>query len=95
MIVSAAIKINGAIISMPRPARHHDILRQIKGLYEYGDRPDFTYNVEEQGFLTDEGMFLGRRGAFYHAHDCGQGTPNRRVSPGHYAGDVLFSEDLW
>ncbi|WP_423459923.1 hypothetical protein [Ottowia sp. VDI28] len=95
MIVAAAVKINGAIITMSRPARHADILRQISGLYGPGERPGWTYEAEEQGFLTDDGVFLNRRAAYHHAHICGQGTPRRRVSSSDYAGDELYSEDLW
>lgn len=95
MIVSAAIKINGAVISMPRPARHADILRQIKGLHDPYDRPGWSYEVEIQGFITDQGEFLNRRQAYDHAIRCEQGTPNRRTSPGNYQGEELYSEDLW
>ena len=95
MIVAAAIKIGNAVISMPAPARHHDIQRSIWRLYEPYSRPNWTFVEETQGFLTDEGHFLDRRKAFVHVHDHGQGTPKRRVGPGCYEGDELFSEDLW
>lgn len=95
MIVAAAVKINNAVISMAAPARHHDILRAIVSLYEPGSRPSWTYAEEEQGFVTNKGEFLGRREAFNHARNCGQGTPRRRTAPGNYEGDELFSEDLW
>lgn len=95
MIVAAAIRINHAVISMEAPCRHHDILRQIKGLYDPEDRPHWTYECETQGFITDKGAFLNRREAFQHVHACGQGTPRRRVSPGNYQGDELYSEDMW
>lgn len=93
MIVAAAIRINGAVISMPPPARHHDILRQISGLYGPGDRPAWTYEREEQGFLDDCGRFRDRRQALRHATECGQLLRTRM--PGGYQGDELFSEDLW
>lgn len=93
MIVAAAIRINHAIISMPAPARHHDILRQISGLYGPDCRPFWTYEAETQGFITDAGVFLDRSEAYIHAHQCGQKLVGRR--PDGYQGDHLFSEDLW
>lgn len=93
MIVAAAIRINRAIISMAAPARHHDILRQIGGLYDPELRPGWTFEAETQGFLTDRGVFLDRRAAYAHALECGQPLVARR--PSGYQGDELFSEDLW
>ncbi len=94
MIVAAAIRINHAVISMAAPARHHDILRQIAGLYAPNDRPHWSYEAEEQGFITDSGEFLGRVPALVHAIQCGQ--PMRRViTDMSYQGQELFSEDLW
>ena len=96
MIVAAAIRLNAVTLSMPAPARHHDILRQINGLYEPShERPDWTYEVETQGFITDKGVFMDRREAFAHTNECGQGQPRRRPGPENYQGDELFSEDLW
>ena len=80
---------------MPPPARHHDILRQINGLYDPEDRPHWTYEVETQGFITDTGVFMNRREAFAHTNACGQGQPCRRKGPTDYQGEELFSEDLW
>lgn len=95
MIVAAAIKINHAVISMAAPARHADILRQIKGLHDPHDRPHWSYEAEIQGFITHEGKFMERREAFAHVHECGQGTPRRRTGRENYQGEELFSEDLW
>lgn len=94
-IVAAAVRINHAVISMAAPARHHDIIRQISGLYEPGDRPHWSYENETQGFITDTGSFLNRREAFQHTVDCGQGQPLRRTGPTDYQGGELYSEDLW
>jgi hypothetical protein len=94
-IVAAAIRINHAVISMAAPARHHDILRQIAGLYDPQDRPDWTYENETQGFLTDKGEFLNRRDAFRHTVESGQGQPRRRTGAMNYQGGELYSEDLW
>lgn len=95
MIVAAAVRINHAVISMAAPCRHHDILRQIAGLYDPADRPHWTYECEAQGFITDKGEFLNRRDAFQHTIDCGQGQPRRRKGAANYQGDELYSEDLW
>jgi hypothetical protein len=93
VIVAAAVRINHCVCSMQAPARHHDILRQIAGLFDPGERPAATYEAETQGFLTDAGHFLGRREALVHARDCGQ-VLKRKPGIG-YQGDELFSEDLW
>lgn len=95
MIVAAAIRINHAVISMAAPSRHHDVLRQINGLYDPEDRPHWTYESETQGFITDKGEFLNRRDAFQHTIDCGQGQPRRRKGAANYQGEELYSEDLW
>jgi hypothetical protein len=99
VIVAAAIRINHAVISMAAPARHHDILRQIAGLYDPADRPHWTYGEEVQGFITDKGEFLNREDAFKHTVECGQGQARRdalrSAKPGIYDGHELFSEDLW
>lgn len=97
MIVAAAIKISGVVCSLPRPARHHDVLRGL--LHGFVSRTDRGYLEETQGFLTDQGIFLNRAEAMKHVIECGQGTPRRDelISTGYsaYNGDELFSEDLW
>lgn len=99
MITAAAIRINHAVISMAQPARHHDILRQINGLYDPEDRPHWTYENETQGFIDDKGRFLNRSDAYKHCLECGQGLPRRTaiLATGHnaYNGEELYSEDLW
>jgi len=77
---------------MPQPARHHNII-QHRLMDFYSD------DENEEGFLTDSGIFLGRKEAYRHAINCGQGTPRRDaiLATGYpaYNGDELFSEDLW
>lgn len=96
MIVAAAIKISGVVCSLPRPARHHDILR---GLLVGFRRTDRGYREETQGFITGDGIFLNRKQAYLHVQDCKQGTPRRDsilfINPQAYNGDELYSEDLW
>ncbi len=86
MIVSAAIKINNLILSLPKPARHHNII------HEYNSY-DLNPSLEsEEGFLTDDGDFLRRVSAMRHVliHD----QLMIRGKDG-YRGQELFSEDLW
>ena len=80
-IVSCAIRTSGgAIVSMPKPNRHHNILNE-SGMRLAG---------EEQGFLDSTGMFRTREEALTIAKASGQiikrccGDDNR-----------LFSENLW
>lgn len=82
MITHVAIKYDGMVYSLPKPNRHHDVIRMIGGIAG----PDV------QGFLDDKGYFLTRKQAFIHAQFHGQVLPR---APGQYNGDQLFSEDLW
>jgi hypothetical protein len=82
MITHVAIKYNDKIYSLPQPFRHHDVIRQIGGIY----------GEDIQGFLTDKGHFLNRAQAFVHAQFHGQVKP-RGVNE--YNGNELYSEDLW
>ncbi len=93
MIVASAIKVGSLVCTMPAPARHHDIIRQMskQNVHDYSD--------ETQGFINDQGQFMNRRDAYQHALQCGQGTPRRDITlnekPNSYDGPELFSEDLW
>ncbi len=83
-IVAAAVHAYGATWSLPRPARHHHVLRAIHdaGLCAIKPGPD------AQGFLTSEGRFVGRIAAAAMAVDAGQiAEPS---SP-----PKLYSGDLW
>jgi hypothetical protein len=91
MIVAAAIKFGDVIAFVPAPGRHHNVLH---GLHASHGKRTRGYDVETQGFLTDKGEFLDRLAAMAHVRECGQ-KMQRRVGPGCYAGDELFSEDLW
>jgi hypothetical protein len=93
VIVAAAVRIHHCVCTMAAPARHHDILRQIAGMFDPEERPDHTYEAETQGFITDTGHFIERREALIHARECGQ-VLRRKPGIG-YQGDELFSEDLW
>ena len=79
MITQAAVLCDGAIHTLPRPARHGDVLHDLynkKGLV-LGTR---------QGFINERGEFLTRAEAAIEAFRCGQiKTPK----------PCLFTEDLW
>jgi hypothetical protein len=71
------------IFTVPAPGRHADILIPLSQLSS-----DAALGCQ-QGFLTDEGKFLGRIGAKQLVKDTGQPTI-RDCHP-----TELFSEDLW
>ncbi len=83
-IVAAAVHAYGATWSLPRPARHHNVLRAIDeaGLDAIAPGPS------AQGFLTSEGRFVDRQTAVQLAIKAGQ------IEKPKWPPD-LFSEDLW
>lgn len=88
-ITHAAIRfrVYGAerVISVDPPLRHHDVFRaaRAQGIM-HGEMHE-----QEQGFLTSEGAFVGRREALRIALEAGQ------IVTKHGFQDHLFSEDLW
>lgn len=82
-VVAAAIKYRGVICSLPRPARHNDII------YALARAGQETPIVGEQGFLDDSGEFLTRKQAMMIAVVAGQ------VKSGQEQKRELFSEDVW
>lgn len=86
MITHVAIRFQGKVFSLPRPYRHHHIIRVICYLDSEVDSVD-THG-DDQGFLTDEGQYLTRAQAEEYARDFGQLTKP-------IIGGVLTSEDLW
>lgn len=96
-ITHVAIRFDGKLWSLPRPFRHHHILRTIMFLSkEFGEWTGAVYDSvdthgEDQGFLDSSGKYLTRREAMLNAKANGQIT-----KPGHPTiEDVLYSEDLW
>lgn len=83
-VVAAAIKdADGVAISLPPPARHHDIIRyMVEGL----NRP--APITGEQGFLMSDGAFARRGRAAMLAIVSGQ--IQKTITP-----DWLCTEDLW
>lgn len=82
-IVAAAIKHGDMICSVPKPGRHHHVIREMA-------RAGIEIPITgEQGFLTDRGLFVDRVRALAIAQTAKQiirknGNPNE-----------LFSEDVW
>ncbi len=79
MIVAAAVIIDGKVLALPAPARHHHILHKY---------PMPEHHHGEQGFIDDNNGFVSRAVAGGIALREGQikvltAPPN------------LFSEDLW
>ena len=84
MITHVAIIYRGELYSLPKPNRHHHIIREIH--LKTGDGDIFG----EQGFLDDQGNFLDRPAALIHARECGQLLPERPLWD-----DWLYSENIW
>jgi hypothetical protein len=84
-IERAAVFYNGTIYSVPRPGRHHTVIREMaaQGL------PDEAWQLANQGFETSTGRFVGRREAVGIARAAGQII--REPTPP----DMLTSEDVW
>jgi hypothetical protein len=74
-------------VTLPAPARHHDILQ---AAYPLTGKP---IGPNGQGFLTSKGRYVGREAAMKIALAAGQVDPKNRKS-GSSSRD-LFSEDLW
>lgn len=82
-ITEAAILHRAQPWSVPRPGRHGDVVRRLAEAH-----PNDGPFVEEQGFMTSHGRFVGRVEAGRIALAAGQ-IPALRWAPN------LFSEDLW
>lgn len=86
-IVAAAVQIHGVSFSLPRPARHGQVLHSLEGLVS-----DHLIYGAARGFLTSEGRFVNRVMAKQIAHRAEQ--PQLRPESERDQRD-LFSEDLW
>lgn len=85
-IVGVAIEVTpGRVFTLPRPYRHHHVIRVAADLGEK------TPIIGEQGFVTSTGRFVDRKEAGRIADANGQA--NRTV--GSHEGGDLYSEDLW
>lgn len=84
MIVGVAIKHRetGKVFAMGKPARHDTVINALR------KQEKFDHAKGEQGFVTDQGIFLDRTQAMMHVVACAQPLKARGSS-------LLFSEDLW
>lgn len=71
------------VISLPFPARHHEIA----GKLDWVKR-----RVTESGFLLSNGEFASRLRAYAVAEAAGQLRPR---DPDGYNGPELYTEDVW
>ncbi len=91
MIICAALKVQveGLDHTTIIPCiRHGD---GFKILEDLGYAPKTKYKVLEQGFLTQDKVFLNRRDARLYASDIGQLSSTIL----RYSSDELYSEDLY
>lgn len=79
-ITHVAIQYEGKTYSLPKPNRHHHVIRIIGGI----SGPDV------QGFLDSDGKFLTREEAVTVALAAGQIKNTHAIRAGE-----LFSEDIW
>lgn len=87
MIHAAAIKHEGAVYTLPQPARHVDVAL----LIFKEDEKNFAIDrvMKGAGFITDTSKFLDRAQAYQHAVACAQ-----RPDDGMMGGE-LYSEMVW
>jgi hypothetical protein len=87
VITHVAIRFQGKIWSLPKPNRHHDVMRDIvaKTGVEFVDVP-----LEDEGFLADGKMYLTRGQALIHAM-----INEQVIDPTKVRARLLTSEDVW
>lgn len=84
MIVAAAIKYGNVVAFVPKPGRHHDVIRA------WFEQTSMTTRGEnEQGFITSEGKFVNRHLAM------GIALKHNQIIKKHGHPEMLFSEDMW
>lgn len=86
-LTHVAIRFRDQIWSLPRPYRHHHVLRVISSLVE--DLDCIDSHGDDQGFLDSSGRYLTRKQAAVSA------MMNNQIKNGEIIGGVLTSEDLW
>lgn len=89
-IVSAAVQWHGLTVSLPRPARHGDILRMLFDREQRSRGMVTLVGPHEEGFLTNRGEFVDRSAARLIAVNSGQMGSKTGVNE-----RMLFTEDLW
>ncbi len=83
-IEAVAIRCHGRLYSLPRPNRHWNVIHLI-----HEESPGQAIRKDWQGFLDNEGKFVGREEACRIAANAGQ--IREKTGPAW----VLFSEDVW
>lgn len=85
-IECAAIRdVDGKVWSLPRPARHHDIIKSMREAGYTGPVND----IDQQGFVLSDGRYCPRKPAACVAKAAGQ------LKNGEMSCSQLLSEDLW
>lgn len=83
-VEAAAIRINGEIHSLPKPARHEDVVLSA----ERSTGKPFIRRDENMGFLLSDGRFASRELALVIAEDARQ-----LIKAAKY--NVLLTENVW
>lgn len=86
MITESAVWHRGILY---KGKRHHDCIRS--AVEATGIKPV----IGDQGFITDEGLYLNRYEAAQHAIACGQIVAGKAKIRHEFDGKCLYSEDLW
>jgi len=87
-IETAACVYKGTVYTLPRPARHHTVMRHIWDTVNN----DAFIGPAAQGFVTSRGRFVNRRRALRIVKAAGQPQIDH---PALNVGGRLYSEDLW
>lgn len=87
-VKQAAIVRDGQIWTLPRPARHHNIIWAMNDVDGVKDGKIIRAHGI-RGFIDEEGNFMTRVEAAIRAEECKQLTKPLDAPPN------LFSEDLW
>lgn len=90
MITHVAIRFNGVIYSLPKPNRHHNVIRHIIDTF-WTELKYVDAHGDDQGFLDNAGVYHTRESALKVAVDAGQVKPD---ALGIKLGE-LYSEDIW
>lgn len=84
---AACLDTNNKVWSIPKPARHHDVLQYME---KCGAKEKDS--MDSQGFKLNDGSYVDRLAAYTIAKRANQIKPRL---PTQYNGAELFSEDLW
>lgn len=82
-IIGVALEHEGVMHSLPRPARHHDIIQILYQVHKE------TIVADTEGFMTSTGRYVLREEALSIAKNANQ------LLPSHEHPTELFSESVW